>query len=123
MSENAVVWISLAIVVVAILAWKGYITIPIPRLWPSQGGIRTNVLMPQTVAVAPTATPDLSSRELGLMMAVAARREAELELASTVAEDARARLLKGFQAPFVDTFGVIQGHPEVAEETKPSAGA
>jgi hypothetical protein len=100
MNSNVYVWIILIAVALAALYLKGYISLGF--LAPRK---------PATPPPAPAAHTEplpLDSRALGLLMAQAARGEAELEIAARVADDARARLVEGFQAPFAASFGMDQ---------------
>jgi hypothetical protein len=115
------VWITLALIALIVMHFKGYITLPLPNWLRRREALTPNGVHASAKAKVPATATDLTSRELGVLMAVAARREAEIELAEQVAEDARKKLVAGFQAPFVGSFGVDP--PKAADTVVPSGSA
>jgi hypothetical protein len=92
-SVNPIPWLILAGVAVVVLFFKGYIRLPSR----AQAGAAAVV---QKLTQGDAALDRLSSRELGILMAQAARREAEAHVAEQIAQEATEKVKATFTAPF-----------------------
>lgn len=104
MSGNMMPWLILAAVVVATLAYKGYLKMPASH---SASRPPTPVNPPMAGVTYQSATPAeahilerLDSHTLGVYFALAKRREVEAGLAHKIADDAGKDIEATFTAPF-----------------------
>jgi hypothetical protein len=101
MTGNLTPWLVLLGAVVASLAWKGYVKLP---NFLARG-------IPTPAADAAKGATGLSSHELGLLFALATRREAEEELARAAARQAGETIKVTFSAPFAPPSGETSPPP------------
>ncbi len=90
MTNNLTPWIVLGLIVVVSLYAKGYFRFP----------GRTASAPPMADAPPLRSIPEMTSHELALLMAQAARREAEQDVSRKIALEAADKLKATFSAPF-----------------------
>lgn len=94
MTNNLTPWIVLGLIVVVSLYAKGYFRFP-GRTAPA-----APIGPPMADAPPLRSIPEMTSHELALLMAQAARREAEQDVSRKIALEAADKLKATFSAPF-----------------------
>jgi hypothetical protein len=100
-TSNLMPWILIVTAVVASLWYKGYIKIPATK--------GTGTIASSAFNEAPKSVETYSSHELGVIFAQAKMKEAQLDLAHTIAKQAGDVITTTFQAPFVPPAPAGQG--------------